>query len=138
MYRVLIKTSKAISLNNSDPNALHIVLGASTNPNRYSYIATRILAQQQFNVYPFGIRSGNIHGLTIQSELPNNQVVDTVTLYLNPEKQKEYINHIIELHPRRVIFNPGTVDNNSIETLSKEGIECIEACTMVMLRTGQY
>lgn len=125
-------------LSKTDPNALHIVLGASTNPNRYSYIATGLLAQHQYNVYPFGIKSGTIHDITIQSELPINQDIDTITLYLNPQRQKEYISRIIELHPRRVIFNPGTVDQNSIDILSNEGIECVEACTLVMLRTGQY
>jgi len=66
------------------------------------------------------------------------QNIDTVTLYLNPKNQKEYYQQIVDLNPRRVIFNPGTENPEFYEILENAGIEVEVACTLVLLATGQY
>jgi predicted CoA-binding protein len=64
--------------------------------------------------------------------------LDTVTLYLSPENQKPFYNYLLELKPKRIIFNPGT-ENEELQLLAQEaGINTLEACTLVLLRTGQY
>jgi predicted CoA-binding protein len=89
-------------------------------------------------VIAFGRKSGKIGDTNIVTEFPTEQNVDTVTLYINPDLQKQYINDILLLHPKRLIFNPGT-ENNELYSLAKaNGIEPLEACTLVLLSTGQY
>jgi uncharacterized protein len=115
-----------------------LVLGASTNPSRYSNMAMLRLQQHGHNVYAVGIRDGEVAGIEIKKQWPKNQEIDTITLYMNPELQKLYYDQIISQQPRRIIFNPGT-ENSELEALAREkGIETIEACTLVMLSTGQF
>lgn len=115
-----------------------LILGATTNPERYSYMATALLVEKGYEVYPFGIKKGEILNTPILNEWPVNISIDTVTLYLGPLAQEAYYNAIIELKPRRIIFNPGT-ENAILNNLATEnGIQTIEACTLVMLKTGQY
>ncbi len=115
-----------------------IVLGASENPERYSNMAIQRLTAHSHPVVALGRKAGVVSGVPIVTTTPNEQDVDTVTLYLNPVAQKDYYNYILSLHPKRIIFNPGT-ENEELEALAKEnGIEAVEACTLVMLSTGQY
>ena len=115
-----------------------LVLGASPNPERYSFLATNLLKEKHHPVYPFGIKKGQIGDLEITNQWPDNGSIDTVTLYIGPAGQEEYYDAIISLAPRRIIFNPGT-ENPDLQALANEkGIETIEACTLVMLKTGQY
>ncbi len=115
-----------------------LVLGASPNPERYSFLATNLLKEKGYTVYPFGIKKGQIGDLTIINEWPNQGAIDTVTLYVGPDGQAEYYQAILELAPRRIIFNPGT-ENPILKSMATEkGMETIEACTLVMLKTGQY
>ncbi len=115
-----------------------IVLGASDNPERYSYLAVQNLIKQNHPVVAIGRKAGMINGTSIITDHPAEKDVDTVTLYLNPVAQKEYYDYIFSLHPKRIIFNPGT-ENDELENLAKQkGIQVLEACTLVMLRTGQY
>lgn len=87
---------------------------------------------------PVGIRQGEIDGIDIKIGQPAEEEVDTVTLYLNAKRQKEYYDYILELNPRRIIFNPGT-ENAELMNLARErGIEPVIACTLVMLSTGEY
>ncbi|KAB7529575.1 CoA-binding protein [Flagellimonas olearia] len=115
-----------------------LVIGASINPGRYSNIAIRRLVENHVETTAFGISRGTVSGIQITDNLDNFQNIDTVTLYLNPKRQKEYYQKIVDLKPRRVIFNPGTENPEFQEILSKEGIEVQEACTLVLLATGQY
>ncbi|BDC98562.1 CoA-binding protein [Persicobacter psychrovividus] len=117
-----------------------IIIGASPNDARYSYKATKMLSEFRHPVIPLGIRSGNIEGHEILSlsEKKHYEDIDTVTLYLSPENQGSYIDYILSLHPKRVIFNPGTYNPAFIEQLEEAGIEAQEACTLVLLRTHQY
>lgn len=115
-----------------------LVLGASPNPDRYSFLATNLLHEKGLFVYPYGIKKGMIDEIEILNEWPSQIPIDTVTLYLGAAAQAEYLDAIIALHPRRIIFNPGT-ENPLLATLAaKEGIQTMEACTLVLLRTGQY
>ena len=115
-----------------------VVLGASPNPDRYSHLAVKKLRQRGHPVVAVGIKEGNIDDVIIQKGMPTEKEVDTVTLYLNPLRQKEYYDYILSLKPNRIIFNPGA-ENPELEKLAEENnIEPTEACTLVLLSTGQY
>jgi predicted CoA-binding protein len=117
-----------------------VVIGATTNPGRYAYLAADMLTEYQHEVVPLGIRKGVIFGKEILDirQTPMVTDVDTVTLYIGPQRQSEWYDYILGLKPRRIIFNPGT-ENDEFEQLAEErGIETIEACTLVMLRSNQY
>lgn len=115
-----------------------LVIGASTNPARYSNMAIRSLMNHGHEVVPLAKREGYIGTLKIQTEFPIDQNIHTVTLYVGPQNQSEYYELIVNLKPERVIFNPGTENNDFIEMLESRGIKTIEGCTLVMLGTGQY
>lgn len=115
-----------------------LVLGASENTGRYSNIAIRKLIEKNNKVFAIGKKKGKILGISIEEEKLSFKDVDTVTLYLNPSRQKEYFNYVLSLKPRRVIFNPGT-ENFAFEKLLKENnIEVKVACTLVLLSLNKY
>jgi predicted CoA-binding protein len=115
-----------------------LVLGASTNPSRYSYLALNRLSAYKHPVVAIGLREGKVGDINIVKGQPELDDVDTVTLYLNPTNQKPYYDYILSLKPNRIIFNPGT-ENYELEQLAtNKGIKSVEACTLVMLGTGQY
>ncbi|MDQ3141829.1 MAG: CoA-binding protein [Bacteroidota bacterium] len=115
-----------------------IVLGASPNPDRFSYKATQLLHKYNHEVIPIGIRSGMIGDIEIKdlSELPDK--VHTISLYLNPTKQRDLYPFILSIRPKRIIFNPGTENAELVNIAIKHGITCEEACTLVLLETNQY
>jgi predicted CoA-binding protein len=115
-----------------------VVLGASENPERYSFLATQKLVAYQHPVTAIGIKAGKIGATPIITKHPPIDNVDTVTLYLSPANQKAYYDYIISLHPKRLIFNPGTENAELASLAEANDIEPIEACTLVMLSTGQY
>lgn len=115
-----------------------LVLGASTNPSRYSYMAINRLVVYGHPVVGIGRDTGNVAGIEITRETPPMNDVDTVTLYLNPRNQLPYYDYILSLKPKRVIFNPGTENDELQAKLRANNIEAKEACTLVMLGTGQY
>jgi predicted CoA-binding protein len=115
-----------------------VVLGASENPDRYSYLAVNLLNRHEHPVVAIGRKAGAINGIPIITEHPAEQGVDTVTLYLNPTAQKEYYNYILSLNPKRIIFNPGTENDELAALAGSKGIITMEACTLVLLNTGQY
>ncbi len=115
-----------------------LVLGASDKPDRYSNIAVRRLVQYQHPVLAIGRKAGRIETVEIVTGTPHQENVDTVTLYLNPANQRPFYDYILSLKPKRIIFNPGT-ENEELESLAQnKGIPTIEACTLVLLSTGQY
>lgn len=119
-------------------NKKTLVLGASPNPGRYSYTAVNSLRRHGHEVVAVGNRTGEIGDIPIQTDLPHPEDIDTVTLYMNPERQKAYYDYILKLSPKRLIFNPGT-ENDELETLAENhGIETVEGCTLVMLSIGNY
>ncbi|HVX26739.1 MAG TPA: CoA-binding protein [Parafilimonas sp.] len=119
-------------------NKKTVVLGASPNPARYSNLAVNRLTAHGHSVIPIGKRTGAINGLDIIKDQPAEKDVDTVTLYLNANNQKQYYDYILSLHPKRIIFNPGAENDELAELAIKNNIEPVEACTLVLLSTGQY
>ncbi|SHI60535.1 CoA-binding protein [Algibacter luteus] len=115
-----------------------LVLGASLKPNRYSYYAIQRLVANNIEVKALGMRTGEVSGITIETEKLPFENIDTVTLYLNPKRQKEYYDYILALNPRRVIFNPGTENPEFYKILKENNIEFEAACTLVLLSTNQY
>lgn len=107
-------------------------------PHRYSNMAVRRLVAYNHEVKAFGLRKGDIDGVTIDTELINYEAIDTVTLYLNPKRQIEYYNYVIGLQPKRVIFNPGTENPEFYSLLKENNIDFEVACTLVLLGTNQY
>lgn len=115
-----------------------VVLGASDNTERYSNMAVKKLLAHKHTVTAIGNKEGNINDTKIIKGMPVINDVDTVTLYLNPANQKPYYDYIFSLKPKRIIFNPGT-ENEELEKLADEkGIKTMEACTLVLLSTNQY
>lgn len=115
-----------------------LVMGASENPSRYSYLALQLLRQYGHPVVALGRKAAVVKDVEILTAPPGLDDIDTVTLYLNPLHQEPYYDYVISLRPRRVIFNPGTENESFQERLEQEKIPYMEACTLVMLRTGQY
>lgn len=115
-----------------------VILGASPKPERYAAKALRRLQDHGHQVVAVGARAAELDGVPIQAGPVETDEVDTVTLYLNPSRQKPYYDYIMQLSPKRLIFNPGT-ENPELKKLAEEaGIETIEACTLVLLNTEQY
>lgn len=108
------------------------------NPNRYSNIAIKRLIDKNISTLAIGLKKGNVHTVTIETEKLMFNNVDTVTLYLNPKRQEEYYNYVLDLNPRRVIFNPGTENPEFSNILKEKGIKVEIACTLVLLSTNQY
>ncbi len=120
------------------PSKKTLVLGASENPSRYSNIAVNKLLAYNHEVVAIGNKIGTIKTVPISKEMLPIDSLNTITLYLNPTNQKPYYDYILALKPTRIIFNPGT-ENEELERMAQlAGIETIEACTLVMLSTGQY
>ncbi len=114
------------------------VIGASMNPDRYSYKATIALKNSGHTPIPVGLREGEISGVQILKGTPIIPNVDTVTLYLGAARQLVMYDYILSLNPERIIFNPGTENEQLEELAAKQGIESIEACTLVMLSVGNF
>lgn len=119
-------------------NKKTVVLGASDNPSRYSYLAVKKLRAYEHPVVAVGKRNGKVADVDIVKDHMPVDAVDTVTLYLNPANQREYYDYILELRPNRIIFNPGTENDDLIRRAKENGIEPVVGCTLVMLSTGMY
>lgn len=110
-----------------------LVMGASPNPLRYSNKAIKRLLAHDFEVVAIGKRETEVDGVTVIKGKPAFRGVHTITLYLGPDNQEEYLDYMISLKPKRIIFNPGTF-NPKLEKLAREaGIEVVQDCTLVML-----
>jgi predicted CoA-binding protein len=115
-----------------------LVLGASANPARYSFLAINKLREHDHPVIAIGKRPALVADVTVQDKTAQITDLDTVSIYLNTDNQKNYIDYIISQHPRRVIFNPGAENPEFEMMLADKGIKAIEACTLVLLSTGQF
>lgn len=115
-----------------------LVIGASTNPERYAYKAVKRLKTAEHEVIALGKNKGDIEGIKIETIAINFSAIHTVSLYINPQIQRGYYDYILGLKPKRIIFNPGA-ENAEFETLANQsGISTERACTLVLLSTGQY
>jgi len=115
-----------------------LVIGASMKESRYSNIVIHRLVAKGHSVKAFGIKEGVVSGISIDTKLEKYTGISTVTMYLSPINQKFFYNYICSLHPKRVIFNPGTENQEFIHVLNKKQIETQIACTLVLLSTNQY
>jgi len=115
-----------------------LVLGASEKTDRFSNRAIHKLLQHGHAVEAIGAREGEVAGVKIHADQPAFTDIDTVTMYLAPENQKNYYSYILSLKPKRIVFNPGT-ENEDLEAFAqKQGIKTIEHCTLIMLDQGEY
>jgi predicted CoA-binding protein len=119
-------------------NKKTLVLGATTKPDRYAFKAITMLTEKGHSVLAIGQNAGEVAGIKIHTKTIPLKNIDTVTLYLNPVRQREYYNYIIETKPKRVLFNPGTENPEFYQLLQSNGIEVEIACTLVLLTTNQY
>jgi len=115
-----------------------LVFGASLKSNRYSNLAVNRLSDHNIKTEAFGLKEGKIRGVQIKTNLNDFQNIHTITLYIGASRQPEYIEKILQLRPKRVIFNPGTENPNFYKILEDNGVEVEVACTLVLLATGQY
>ncbi|RXK52516.1 CoA-binding protein [Aquirufa rosea] len=115
-----------------------LIYGASLNPQRYAYLAANMLHQKGHEIVLVGIKKGELLGQTIHPPEWMESDVHTVTLYVGLRNQKGLLDYLKQINPKRVIFNPGT-ENQELESgLEAAGIAAVEACTLVMLQTGQF
>jgi predicted CoA-binding protein len=119
-------------------NKKTLVLGASDNPERYSYLAVNKLRKFGNDVVAIGRKKTKVADVNIDTEKKEFENVDTVTLYLKPENQKEYYDYILSLHPKRIIFNPGAENQELFDIANSNNIKPLEACTLVLLGTNQF
>ncbi len=115
-----------------------LVLGASDNPARYSYLVIHRLRSHGHPVAAIGKHQTMVADVFVETAKKPFNDIDTVTLYLNPVHQKEYYDYILSLHPKRIIFNPGAENDELAKLAINKDILAQEACTLVLLSTGQY
>jgi uncharacterized protein len=116
-----------------------LVVGASTNPQRYAYKAIVSLRNHHQDVVAFGLKKGAVEDVEIVDDFPIfEKNIDTITLYIGAKNQEEYYQSIIDLNPNRVIFNPGTENHEFYTLLKEKNIYFEEACTLVKLSIGDY
>jgi predicted CoA-binding protein len=115
-----------------------LIIGASENPERYAYKALQMLLEHDYEVFAYGIKDGNVDGVKFFTEF-KHLPIDTVTMYVGPKNQDQsLLDYILSLKPKRVIFNPGTENQDWYPILEENGIFCEEACTLVLLSTDSY
>lgn len=115
------------------------VVGASPLEDRYSNKAIKMLSEYKHTPVPVAPKHKTIEGLSVYPALDKVvEKIDTVTLYIGPARQGDVIRQIIELNPKRVIFNPGTENPEAKKEIEAAGIQTIEGCTLVLLKTNQF
>ncbi len=115
-----------------------MIIGASNNPNRYSYVAANRLTAYDHPIVPVGKHKGRVAGKDIVMGFPQENDIHTVTMYINQARQADYYDYILSLKPRRVIFNPGAENPEFADKLRDNGVEVVDGCTLVMLTTKQF
>lgn len=115
-----------------------LVLGATTKPDRYAFLAVTKLQKNGFSVVAVGNKTGDINGLTIKTNPPNDLSIHTVTIYLSAKNQEQYYSYLQNLPAKRYIFNPGAENTELENLLAKQGKEVMNACTLVLLSTDQF
>jgi predicted CoA-binding protein len=115
-----------------------LVIGASLKSWRFSYKAIVSLKKAGHHVLAFGLRKGMVEGIPIVTELPDDNDIHTVTMYVGPGNQKVLYNYLSELKPARVIFNPGTENEELEQIIAEKGVRVIKDCTLVMLASNIY
>jgi predicted CoA-binding protein len=117
-----------------------LIVGATTNHSRFAFAAAKMFAERDMEFIPIGIKKGEIFGkeiLDLRSK-PQLEGIHTITLYIGPSHQDDWIDYLIGLKPKRIIFNPGTENSDFFDQANSAGIEVLPACNLVMLSTGQF
>ena len=116
------------------------IVGATPNPARYAYLAAQMLTSYGHPIVPLSIKKGSVAGVELMDlrEQPPLEDIDTITLYLGPKNQPEWYDYLLGLQAKRLIFNPGTENPELSQLCHERGIETLNACTLVMLRSGTY
>ena len=115
-----------------------LIIGASTNEDRYSYKAVQELRKLNFDVCALGSNEGEIMDVKIRTQPLNFKNIHTVSIYLRSQNQFQYLNYLLKLKPKRVIFNPGSENEVLMNKLKEKKINCENSCTLVLLSTNQY
>lgn len=115
-----------------------LVLGATPNSGRYAYLAANRLVRSGHSIVNVGIKEGEVAGVMIEKPQTIHTDIDTITLYVGPQHQQELYDYILDTHPKRIIFNPGTENSELRRMANEKGIETEYACTLVLLSIGQY
>lgn len=117
-----------------------VIVGATPNSARYAYMAAERLTEHHHEIVPIGIKTGQVFGQQILPirDKPEITGIDTITLYLGARHQPEYYEYLLALRPSRIIFNPGTENEEFMTLAKKEGVEVVIGCTLVMLGVGNY
>jgi predicted CoA-binding protein len=117
-----------------------VIIGATPNQGRYAYLAAGMLTEYDHEIVPIGIKTGELFNKPILDlrAKPKVEGVDTVTLYIGPRHQPEWYDYILSLKPKRIIFNPGTENEEFEQRAEAEGVEALQACTLVLLRSHQF
>ena len=115
------------------------VIGVTPNANRYAFKAVTELTAHNYPVTALGFRTGEVAGNPIILDWPEQiESLKVISMYIGPARQPDFYDYIINLHPTKVIFNPGTENEEFYKLLSENGIQYEEACTLVLLSTGVY
>jgi len=115
-----------------------LVLGATPNESRYANMAANRLVRSGHSIVNVGIKTGEVAGVPIEKPETIHNDIDTITLYVGPQKQEGLYDYILDTHPKRIIFNPGTENSELRRMANDKGIETEYACTLVLLSIGQY
>jgi predicted CoA-binding protein len=115
-----------------------LVLGATPNEGRYAYLAANKLVKYGHSIVNVGIKAGEVAGVAIEKPETIHTDIDTITLYVGPQHQEELYDYILNTHPKRIIFNPGTENSELSRMANEKGIETENACTLVLLSIGEY
>lgn len=116
------------------------IIGASDNPNRYAFLAANRLKSYAHPIIPLGIKKGTVADEAIVDikERPSFEDIHTITMYVGPHHQDDLEDYILSLKPKRIIFNPGAENESLARKAENQGIETMNACTLVMLSANQY
>ena len=119
-------------------NKKTLILGATPNEGRYANLAANRLVRSGHTIVNVGIKEGEVAGVPIEKPETIHNDIDTITLYVGPGRQEGLYNYILDTHPKRIIFNPGTENSELRRMANEKGIETEYACTLVLLSVGQY
>ncbi len=115
-----------------------LVIGASTTSTRYAHQAVKRLVKAGIEAIALGKNPGKIGDIEIETQYRDFENIHTVSIYIREELQDTLFKYFKRLQPQRVIFNPGAENAILKSQLEKNGIECLNACTLVMLSTGSF
>jgi predicted CoA-binding protein len=115
-----------------------LVVGGSAKSHRYSNKAIRLLREYGHPVVSVGLRKAEVEDVSIETGQPDFKDIDTVTMYVGPQRQEPLYHYLLNLNPRRIIFNPGTENDEFQEMATEKGIEVVTHCTLIMLNHGLF